>query len=73
MLVFEGILVYFGTEVSISNMAQQSSSLLMPIGVIYAAIPVGGVLMIIETVRVLMNSFRGRALYEEAALTRQVD
>src|SRR4051794_30071075 len=73
MLVFEAVLVYFGAEVTISNMDQQSSSLLMPIGVVYAAIPVGGVLMIIETVRVLFNAYRGIALHQEAALTRQVD
>ena len=59
MLVFEGVLVYYGAIVAISNMDQQSSSLLVPMGYMYAAIPVGALLMMFETVRVLMRTMQG--------------
>jgi TRAP-type C4-dicarboxylate transport system permease small subunit len=59
MLGFEGVLVYFGTVVAASNMAQQSSSLELPIGYVYAAIPVGGALMIFESLRALLSAIRG--------------
>lgn len=72
MLGFEAVLVWFGTVVTISNMDQQSTSLEMPMGVVYAAIPVGGVLMIFETARVLIATLRGRDL-AQAAIQRQVD
>jgi TRAP-type C4-dicarboxylate transport system permease small subunit len=73
MVIFEVVLIYFGTEVMVSNMDQQSSSLLMPMGVIYAAIPVGGVLMLIETLRVLLANIRNTAHSDGPALARQVD
>jgi len=73
MLVFEGVLVWFGTEVMVSNMDQQSSSLLMPMGVVYAAIPVGGMLMLFETLRVLLAKIRNTNHAEGPALARQVD
>jgi len=58
MLAFEFVLVYFGTIVAASNMDQQSSSLLMPMGYIYAAIPAGGLLMMFETLRELVRILR---------------
>ena len=59
MLAFEAVLVWFGTIVAVSNMEQQSSSLLLPMGYFYAAIPAGGAIMMYETVRVLLRTIRG--------------
>ncbi|MEO8136692.1 MAG: TRAP transporter small permease [Betaproteobacteria bacterium] len=73
MIAFEGVLIYFGSVVAISNMDQQSSSLLLPMGFMYAAIPVGGVLMLFETGRVLAATIRGRAQQAGPALARQFD
>ena len=73
MMAFEGVLVYFGTIVALSNMDQQSSSLLIPMGVVYAAIPVGGLLMLFETVRVLIATIRRTAIHFEFAPDRQID
>ncbi|MEP7083237.1 MAG: TRAP transporter small permease [Betaproteobacteria bacterium] len=73
MIMFEGVLIYFGTIVALSNMDQQSSSLSLPMGVMYAAIPVGGVLMLFETLRVLVATIRGNAHPTGPALARQVD
>jgi TRAP-type C4-dicarboxylate transport system permease small subunit len=58
MLSFEAVLIYFGTVVAVSNMDQQSTSLEFPMGYAYAAIPVGGVLMMYETVRAFLATFR---------------
>lgn len=60
VMSFEGVLVYFGTIVTISNMDQQSSSLLIPMGYFYAAIPVGGFLMLCETIRALVRTLAGK-------------
>lgn len=51
MLWFEGVLIWFGSKVTILNMEQQSTSLEFPMGYIYVAIPIGGVLMLFETLR----------------------
>ena len=68
MLVFEGVLVYFGTIVMLDTMDQQSSSLLVPMGYMYAAIPVGGLLMAFETVRALARVLADEPLIEPDSL-----
>lgn len=76
MMVFEVVLLYWGGVVALSNMDQQSSSLTMPMGVAYAAIPVGGALMLFETIRVLLNTIRKAVLAHEPGapqMARQVD
>lgn len=73
MMGFEGVLIYYGTVVAISNMDQQSSSLLIPMGVVYAAIPVGGALMLFETIRVMVAVVRRTPTHFDVASTRQVD
>ncbi len=60
MLCFEGVLFYFGATSAISNMDQQSTSLEFPMGYAYAAIPVGGLLMIGETLRALYIALTGQ-------------
>jgi TRAP-type C4-dicarboxylate transport system permease small subunit len=57
MLCFEVVLIWFGTIVAISNMDQQSTSLEFPMGFAYAAIPVGGLLMLYETLRAVKRAF----------------
>jgi C4-dicarboxylate transporter DctQ subunit len=68
MLVFEAVLVYFGTIVMLDTMDQQSSSLLVPMGYMYAAIPVGGLLMAFETVRALAWSLADEPLIDPDSL-----
>lgn len=51
MIWFEVVLIWFGSKVTIMNMEQQSTSLEFPMGYVYIAIPIGGVLMLFETLR----------------------
>ncbi|MCZ8311189.1 MAG: TRAP transporter small permease [Magnetospirillum sp.] len=51
MIWFEVVLIWFGSKVTIMNMEQQSTSLEFPMGYVYVAIPIGGVLMLFETLR----------------------
>ena len=51
MIWFEAVLIWFGTKVTVLNMEQQSTSLEFPMGYVYAAIPIGGALMLFETLR----------------------
>lgn len=57
MLLFEGVLLWFGGTLTISNHAQQSASLQMPMSYAYAAIPVGAVIMIGETLRLIWREY----------------
>ena len=59
MLVFEWVLLYYGTELAISNYAQQSASLQMPMTYANAAIPVGAAIMLFETIRLIVLEIRG--------------
>ena len=58
MLWFEVVLIWFGSEITLLNMEQQSTSLEFPMGYIYAAIPIGGVLMLVETVLLGLTIWR---------------
>lgn len=60
MLIFEGVLVYYGAQLAISNYAQQSASLRMPMTYAYAAIPVGAFIMLCETLRLIGRELRGK-------------
>ncbi len=51
MIWFEAVLIWFGSKVTLLNMEQQSTSLEFPMGYVYVAIPIGGVLMLFETLR----------------------
>ena len=51
MIWFEAVLIWFGSKVTMLNMEQQSTSLEFPMGFVYIAIPIGGVLMLYETLR----------------------
>lgn len=60
-IVFQGILVYYGTQLALSNYAQQSASLRLPMTYAYAAIPVGSLLMLCETARLIFLELRGQS------------
>jgi len=57
MIWFEVTLIWFGSVVTISNIDQQSTSLEFPMAYVYAAIPIGGALMLFETLRHIWRSF----------------
>ncbi len=59
MIWFELVLIWFGSRVTILNMEQQSTSLEFPMGYVYAALPVGGALMLFETLRLARIVWRG--------------
>jgi C4-dicarboxylate transporter DctQ subunit len=61
MLLFEGVLIWYATQLTISNHAQQSASLRMPMSFAYAAIPVGALIMCGETLRLIVRELRGEA------------
>lgn len=55
VIIFLLILIYYGTVLSIGNWAQKSPSLSLPIGMFYAAIPIGSVFSLLF---VFENMFR---------------
>ena len=59
MIWFEIVLIWFGSRVTLSNMEQQSTSLEFPMGYVYAALPIGGALMLFETLRLARIVWRG--------------
>ena len=60
MIWFEVVLIWFGSQVTLLNMEQQSTSLEFPMGYVYIAIPIGGVLMLFETLRLGWTIWRRR-------------
>jgi C4-dicarboxylate transporter DctQ subunit len=66
-ILFQGVLVYYGVQLSISNYAQQSASLQMPMTYAYAAIPVGGFIMLCETLRLIRLELTGRSTAARSA------
>ena len=60
MIWFEVVLIWFGSQVTLLNMEQQSTSLEFPMGYVYVAIPIGGVLMLFETLRLGWTIWRRR-------------
>jgi TRAP-type C4-dicarboxylate transport system permease small subunit len=51
MIWFQAVLIWFGSKMTLLNMDQQSTSLEFPMGYVYVAIPIGGALMLFETLR----------------------
>jgi len=60
MMAFQVVLLWFGAKLAISNHAQQSASLQMPMSFAYAAIPVGALIMLFETARLIGREYRGK-------------
>ena len=67
MIWFELVLIWFGSKVTITNMEQQSTSLEFPMGYVYAAIPIGGALMLFETLRMARIVWQGGDPVDAAA------
>lgn len=57
-IVFLSVMTYYGIQVVITTMAQTSPAMQVPMALIYAAFPTGGILMILELVVRLVNSFK---------------
>lgn len=61
MALFELVLVVAGYQLARANMAQLSSALEMPMGLVFASIPVGGALMLIATAGAMVRTVRPEA------------
>lgn len=59
VLVFASVLVIYGTRLSIANIGQYSTSLSISMAYVQSAIPVGGVLIIYETLRAVSFELHG--------------
>ncbi len=57
-IAFLGIMTFYGIQVVQTTMAQTSPAMQVPMALIYAAFPTGGILMIIEQLITLVNRFR---------------
>jgi len=55
LALFGFVLFWFGTGLSIHNMKQLSPAMHIPIGIIYAAVPVGGLLIMLFTLEMLWD------------------
>ncbi|MGM8211263.1 TRAP transporter small permease [Virgibacillus sp. W0430] len=55
VIIFLLVLIYFGIKLSVGNWAQKSPSLSLPIGIFYAAIPIGSIFSLLF---VLENMFK---------------
>ncbi len=63
--VFLAVIIYFGIQITAINMAQSSPALRIPYGAIYAAIPIGGLLMLIFSVRRIIGIIKAKPAKEE--------
>ena len=54
-IIFDGILIYYGTNLTIVNMMQKSPAMHIPYGYIYMAIPMGSALMAIFSIQRIIN------------------
>jgi TRAP-type C4-dicarboxylate transport system permease small subunit len=54
-LAFLAVVVYFGTRLAIMNHSQVSPAMEIPMSIPYAAVPVGGILMIANALAVAME------------------
>lgn len=59
VVVFAAVLVIYGTRLSVTNIGQLSTSLKMSMAYVQVAIPVGGALMIYETLRAVVFELCG--------------
>jgi TRAP-type C4-dicarboxylate transport system permease small subunit len=59
-------LLYFGVAMILVNTEQRSSALQLPMGYVFAAIPVGAVLMLVEEARAVVTVWRTRGQLSQA-------
>lgn len=57
-ILFQVFLIYFGFKISGVNMGQKSAAMLIPLGYIYAALPVGAILMMFYQIRNMIARFK---------------
>ena len=56
--VFLGIVAVFGAQLTVNNMRQLSPALKLPMGIVYAALPVGGALTLLECICAFISKRR---------------
>ncbi len=59
VIFFLVIMIIYGFQMAINNMSQLSPSLGLPMTYVYATIPLGAILMMIEKIIVTMEHFKG--------------
>jgi len=59
-LLFLIVVAFYGTQLSIMNMTQYSPVMQIPMGLIYAALPVGAVLMIVAQIELYLKLMKNR-------------
>ncbi|MFA6433052.1 MAG: TRAP transporter small permease [Candidatus Paceibacterota bacterium] len=57
LFAFSVNITYYGTIISLQNLGQLSPGLQMPIAYLYACLPVGGILCIIQLIPILKDLF----------------
>lgn len=61
--IFDIVLIYFGTTLAVQNMSVKSPAMHIPIGIAYAGIPVGSVIIMVFVVICICRKLK---LYREA-------
>ncbi len=61
-IVFLAIMIRYGWNVALANMAQASPALLIPYGAVYMAIPTGGVIMALFSLQRIRNILSGQGV-----------
>lgn len=65
--VFLVVIIYYGVKITSVNMAQSSPALRIPYGTIYAAIPAGGLLMLLFSVQRMIGLVKSKPEQEGGA------
>jgi TRAP-type C4-dicarboxylate transport system permease small subunit len=56
--IFLGIVVVYGVQLTFNNMRQLSPALKLPMGIVYAALPIGGALTLLECICAFINKLQ---------------
>lgn len=59
-LLFLSVVVIYGTQLAFMNMTQLSPVIQIPMGVVYAALPVGAILMIVAQIELYIKLMKNR-------------
>jgi len=59
-LLFLSVVVIYGSQLSMMNMTQLSPVIQVPMGIIYAALPIGAILMIVAQVELYIKLMKNR-------------
>jgi len=58
LLAFALNIIYYGTIITLQNLEQLSPGLQMPVAFVYACLPVGGILSVVQLLPILMRLLR---------------